>query len=175
MNPPRGNRSIAVAFVTFVASFWFVSSAAALSLGARAPDFDTKQFSAPGGSFKLSRHRGKVVYVDFWASWCGPCKVSFPVLDELAAKYGAEGFLVAGVNQDESPKERDAFLAKFPVKFALLEDDDHDIARSYDVKAMPCGFLVDRKGIVRRVNLGFDASTPARLEADIQLLLKESP
>jgi len=174
----RGNRLTAAplaAFVLALMTLFATSGAAALNLNAKAPDFETKQLTEPGGSFKLSRQLGKVVYVDFWASWCTPCRYSFPILDGLADKYGAQGFMVVGVNQDDSVKDREAFRQKVPVKFALLDDGDHDVAKAFDVKAMPCGYLIDRKGILRRIHLGFDASTPEKLEAEIQLLLKEVP
>lgn len=175
MKSLRGNSLNAASLAALLAALFVMSPAASLELNARAPDFETKVITEPGGNFKLSQQRGKVVYVDFWASWCAPCRVSFPILDALAAKYGAQGFMVVGVNQDESVKDREAFRQKVPVKFALLEDGDHDVAKAFDVKAMPCGYLVDRKGMLRRIHLGFDASTPAKLEAEIQLLLKESP
>jgi cytochrome c biogenesis protein CcmG/thiol:disulfide interchange protein DsbE len=119
--------------------------------------------------------RGKVVYVDFWASWCAPCRVSFPILDALGAKHGAQGFAVVGVNQDDAAKDRDAFMKRVRVKFTLVEDGDHKIAKAYDVKAMPSGYLIDRKGTVRYVHAGFDGSSRDKLETQILQLLKETP
>lgn len=166
-----GNLSLFAALTALFAA----SPAAALQPNAAAPDFQTQQFTEPAGSFKLAQLRGKVVYVDFWASWCAPCRVSFPALDSLGKKYAAQGFVVIGVNQDESPKDRDTFRKRVPVSFALVEDADHKIAKAFDVKAMPSGYVVDRKGVVRFVHHGFDAGTPGKLEAEINQLLKEAP
>ena len=136
-------------------------------------DFRTRILDSSSSPFRFGELRGKVVYVDFWASWCAPCRVSFPVLDSLADKYAAQGFAVVGVNQDESARDRDAFRKKVPVRFTLVEDGGHNIAKLFDVKAMPSGYLIDRKGVLRYVHAGFDATTPQKLESEIMQLLKE--
>lgn len=169
--------------VTSQRSWWFVAlmslavtlPAAAVQPNTAAPEVQTRQFSAPAGHFNLAQLRGKVVYVDFWASWCAPCRVSFPVLDALGRKHAEAGFVVVGVNQDDAAKDRDTFAKRVPVSFALVEDTDHRIAKAFDVKTMPSGYVIDRKGIVRFVHAGFDAATPAILEAEIDRLLKEAP
>jgi cytochrome c biogenesis protein CcmG, thiol:disulfide interchange protein DsbE len=117
---------------------------------------------------------GRVVYVDFWASWCVPCRKSMPVLEALYRKHGAAGFAVVGVNKDVSEEDSRRFLARVPVTFTLVKDADDAIARSFKVKAMPSGYLVDRRGIVRRVHRGFTDETAAELDTEIQSLLGES-
>jgi cytochrome c biogenesis protein CcmG, thiol:disulfide interchange protein DsbE len=117
---------------------------------------------------------GRVVYVDFWASWCVPCRKSMPALEALYRKHGAAGFTVVGVNKDVSDEDARRFLARVPVTFTLVKDADDAIARSFKVKAMPSGYLVDRRGIVRRVHRGFTEDTAAELEKEIQSLLGES-
>jgi thiol-disulfide isomerase/thioredoxin len=127
----------------------------------------------PGKSIALRELRGQVVYVDFWASWCVPCRISMPALDALYAKHRAQGFTVVGVNQDVSLEDARRFLGKVSVSFPLALGGDEAAAKAFDVKAMPSGYLVDRKGIVRRVHRGFTAETAAQLESEIEALLKE--
>lgn len=121
----------------------------------------------------LQSFRGQVLYVDFWASWCVPCRLSMPALDALYRKHGARGFAVVGVNKDNTPADAQRFLQRVPVSFALAHDAQDALARAFDVKAMPSGYLVDRRGVVRRVHRGFTAETAAALEREIEELLKE--
>jgi cytochrome c biogenesis protein CcmG, thiol:disulfide interchange protein DsbE len=117
--------------------------------------------------------RGQVVYVDFWASWCVPCRTSMPVLDSLYRKHRERGFVVVGVNKDVSEADAARFLTRVPVTFPLLTDGGDQFARAFKVKAMPSGYLVDRKGVVRRVHRGFTTETAAGLETEIAGLLEE--
>jgi hypothetical protein len=104
--------------------------------------------------------KGSVVYVDFWASWCVPCRLSMPALEDLYRRNKSRGFAVVGVNKDASIADARRFLAKVPVSFALVQDGADAAARGFDVKAMPSGYLVDRKGLVCLVgyHLRFPAS-----------------
>jgi cytochrome c biogenesis protein CcmG, thiol:disulfide interchange protein DsbE len=171
----QSSNALAARFAACIVGLGLAFPAMALQAGTPAPDFSTKLIAEPASEFKLSQLKGKVVYVDFWASWCAPCRVSFPILDALGAKHGAQGFMVVGVNQDDAAKDRDAFRKRVPVSFALVEDADHKIAKSFDVKAMPSGYLIDRKGVVRYVHAGFDGSSRDKLDAQIVQLLKEAP
>ena len=126
-----------------------------------------------GAPVTMASLKGNVVYVDFWASWCVPCRLSMPTLDELYRKNKARGFAVVGVNKDAAAADARKFLAKVPVTFPLVQDGDDAAARGFDVKAMPSGYLVDRKGVVRVVHRGFTADTRAALEREIDSLLKE--
>jgi thiol-disulfide isomerase/thioredoxin len=146
------------------ASLVFASTvAAAIEAGER----------APAARF-LADERGNVVYVDFWASWCVPCRQSMPVLDALFRKHGSAGLSVVGVNKDVSEEDAKRFLQKVRVSFRLVPDDGDAAAKAFGVKAMPSGYLIDRKGTVRYVHRGFTSETPAALEAQIVKLLGES-
>jgi thiol-disulfide isomerase/thioredoxin len=115
---------------------------------------------------------GKVVLLDFWASWCGPCKASFPVLDELQKKYGARGFSVLAVNVEEGPAKMERFLADHPISFPVLQDARQKLVEAAGVEAMPSSFLIDRDGTIRFVHVGFQIeSTPAELSAEVERLL----
>jgi thiol-disulfide isomerase/thioredoxin len=126
-----------------------------------------------GAPFTLAELKGSVVYVDFWASWCVPCRLSMPALEDLYKRNKSRGFAVVGVNKDASVADARRFLAKVPVSFALVQDGADAAARGFDVKAMPSGYLVDRRGLVRQVHRGFTAETGATLEKEIDSLLKE--
>ena len=145
--------------------------AAAVEVGDTVPTVRGPRLDKPGVT--LPPVRGQVVYVDFWASWCVPCRQSMPILDALYKKHGAAGFTVVGVNKDVTEADARRFLQQVKVEFPLITDDADLIARAFDVKAMPSGYLIDRKGMVRVVHRGFTAETGAALEKEIDSLLKE--
>ena len=147
--------------------------ALALEAGASAPDVASTRLEDPAQSLSLASLRGTVVYVDFWASWCVPCRLSMPALDALYRQNRARGFSVVGVNKDVAAADARRFLAKVPVTFTLVSDSQDALARAFDVKAMPSGYLVDRKGVVRKVHRGFTAETAEALAREVDALLKE--
>ena len=148
---------------------------AALEPGARAPAVEAAPLQPGPARVSLERLRGRVVYVDFWASWCTPCRISMPVLDALARRHAARGFAVVGVNKDASVADADRFLRRVPVGFTLVSDIDDRIARAFGVRAMPSGYLLDRRGVVRHVHRGFTSDTAAVLEREVLELLEEGP
>lgn len=136
----------------------------ALDKGVPAP-----QFTLPGadGEVKLASLQGKVVYVDFWASWCGPCRQSFPWMNEMQAKYGARGLQIVGVNVDATSDEARKFLATTPAKFTIAFDPKGATPRQYGIKGMPSSVLVGADGKVIAEHTGFRDSDRAALEAQI--------
>lgn len=138
-----------------------------------APSLSLATLAEGGAPVTMAGLRGSVVYVDFWASWCVPCRLSMPALDEIYRRNRARGFAVVGVNKDAAPADAQRFLARVPVSFSLVRDPSDAAAKGFDVKAMPSGYLVDRKGVVRQVHRGFTAETRAALEKEIDSLLKE--
>lgn len=125
-----------------------------------------------GGSGKdLQQYKGKVVYVDFWASWCGPCAQSFPFMNQLHKDLHAKGLEIIGVNLDEEPDEAKGFLAKTPAQFTILADASGQCPQDFGVKAMPSSYLIDRDGVVRHVHLGFKGSESAQLRQQVETLL----
>lgn len=119
--------------------------------------------------------RGKVVYVDFWASWCVPCRASFPWLEEMHQKYRDQGLVILGINKDQTPADAGKFLARHPASFPLMRDPGDTLVKGFAVKGMPSAYLVDRKGEIRHVHVGFRQDTTAEIERLLQELLKESP
>ncbi len=145
-------------------------TALALEAGAPAPAFSLP--TAAGKPFKLADARGKVVYLDFWASWCGPCRQSFPWLNAMQAKYGKQGFQVVGINLDKERAEADAFLAQTPAKFLIAFDVVGDSAKDYGIKGMPSSALIGADGKIVFMHSGFRDDQRVELEAKIVAALK---
>ncbi len=123
----------------------------------------------------LDAYAGKVVLVDFWASWCSPCLQSFPWMNGLQQKHGGEGLVILAVNLDQERALADAFLGRTPAQFRVEFDPAGTVARQFDVQAMPTSFLIDRKGKVRVRHAGFKDKHRAEREQQIVQLLKEPP
>jgi cytochrome c biogenesis protein CcmG, thiol:disulfide interchange protein DsbE len=136
--------------------------AMAVDAGQMAPDIDLITGTA---TQKLSSLKGKVVYLDFWASWCGPCRQSFPWMNEMQSKYGAKGFQVVGVNLDAKRADADQFLGNWPAKFTVAFDAKGDTAKRFEVKGMPSSVLIGADGKVLAVHRGFKDEDRAELEA----------
>jgi thiol-disulfide isomerase/thioredoxin len=114
-----------------------------------------------------------VVLVDFWASWCAPCKESFPVLDSLHEELNSEGLEVVAVNVDEDRKSAQAFLAGRSPSLTVLFDPEGRMPEAFKVEGMPSSFLIDREGLVRFRHMGFTTQTRADLRREVSILLKE--
>jgi len=144
------------------------SGASALDKGAAAPAFDL-----PGkdGAVQLAKYQGKLVYVDFWASWCGPCRQSFPWMNEMQAKYGARGLQVVGVNLDAKTDDARRFLAETPARFTIAFDPAGATPRAYGVKGMPSSVLIGPDGKVLYEHAGFKEADRAELEQVIKKAL----
>ncbi len=134
----------------------------AVETGQGAPDVD---LPGAGVAARLSELRGKVVYVDFWASWCGPCKQSFPWMNEMQKKYAAKGLQIVGINVDARREDADAFLKNVPAQFAVAFDTRADAAKRFDVKIMPTAVLIGRDGKVLFLHQGFREQDRSELEA----------
>ncbi|MCB1846629.1 MAG: TlpA family protein disulfide reductase, partial [Halieaceae bacterium] len=128
--------------------------------------------SSPGTE-SLAALRGKVVYLDFWASWCGPCRVSFPQLEQLRQELGPRGFEVLAVNVDEVEPDALRFLAQLPVSYPVVRDGSGATPAAYGILGMPTGYLIDRDGVVRLVHQGYRKSDGEVLRASILELLGE--
>jgi thiol-disulfide isomerase/thioredoxin len=117
--------------------------------------------------------KGKVVLVDFWASWCGPCKQSFPVMEELHKRYVDRGLVIIAINVDENRAKMEDFLKKNAVSFVVLRDANQKLVEKAGITAMPSSFLMDREGKVRFAHTGFrGAETKKQYEEEIESLLK---
>jgi thiol-disulfide isomerase/thioredoxin len=147
-------------------------AAAQLKEGDRLPDLAT--FGLEGEL--PAPLAGRVVLLDFWASWCAPCKASFPALGELQKELGPRGLVVLGVSVDEKRSAYETFLKRHPQPFATVRDASHQLAKTVQVPKMPTSYLIDRRGVVRHVHEGFHGDVTVRqLRAQLIALLDEKP
>lgn len=133
-----------------------------------APDF---KLASAKGMVELSKLKGKVVYVDFWASWCTPCRKSFPWLNEINKKYKDQGLEIIGVNLDKSREPIDEFLAKTPAEFTIAYDPSGGAASEYKVMGMPSTYIIDRAGNIAFTHIGFRDKDKDELEGIVKELL----
>jgi len=139
--------------------------------GAPAPDFTLR--SNGGKNLKLSEHRGEVVMINFWATWCGPCRQEMPELERLYQKYRKAGFVLLGISVDDKPEAARAMARQLKVSFPVLFDDRKQVSRRYDVDAMPSTLLVDRNGVVRFVHRGYRSGVEKQYEEKLRELLRQ--
>lgn len=145
------------------------------SLAANVSESEAPAFSVAAldkGQITLSQFKGRVVYLDFWASWCGPCKQSFPWMNSMQEKFQSHGLEVVAVNLDENVDDANKFLAGTPAKFTVAFDAKGQIPRQYGVKGMPTSYLIDREGKIVYQHMGFNAKDRDFLEQKILETLK---
>ena len=145
-----------------------LAHAAGLDAARVAPAFE---LAGPGGQVALAQFKGKLVYLDFWASWCGPCRQSFPWMNEMQAKYGDKGLRIVGVNVDARSEDARGFLDANPARFTVAFDPQGATPRSYGIKGMPSSVLIDASGKVVFAHTGFREPDRAELEARIKAAL----
>jgi peroxiredoxin len=145
--------------------------AAPVAPGGLAPDFTLRTLDGP--NLRLQEQRGRVVLVNFWATWCGPCRQEMPHLSKLYEKYHASGFVLLGVNVDDDTKNALDVAAKLGLKFPVSLDSDKKVSRLYDLTAMPSTVLIDRDGRVRYVHRGYKDGYENTYDQQIRGLLKE--
>ena len=172
INSRRALRSI-TAVVLLGVSALAIGSSTNLNVPAR--DFTLEQRG--GGSVSLSKLKGQVVMINFWASYCGPCRQEMPLLEQMHAKYKSLGFKLLGVNVDEDVKDAEAWLAKAQVKptFSILLDQKHVVRQQYASygEVMPMSIFIDRKGNIRNVHRGYKTGDEGAYLNQIRALLKE--
>ena len=152
-------------------AFGFAGAAGAASMQGPAPDFTLK--SLTGKNLKLSEMAGNVVLINFWASWCGPCREEMPLLNDLHNKYAPLGFTVLGVNVEEDARNARGFLKNFPVDFPILLDSNNQVSKQYNVIAMPTTVMVDRDGNVRYLHKGYKSGDEKKYIKMVKKLVRE--
>jgi len=138
---------------------------------APAPDFSLR--ARDGGEVRLSSLQGQVVMINFWATWCGPCRQEMPLLEQLQAKYGPLGFTLLGVNVEPDSAAATAWLKGVPVSFPILFDTRNAVAESFGVQGMPSSVFVDRAGRIRHVHRGYKPGDESQYADLIRSLVKE--
>lgn len=143
-------------------------------VGAQAPTW--RDLETVSGAFpaSISALRGRVVLLDFWATWCAPCRIVAPKLGALQARFGAQGLSVLGVSTEEA-QDVASFAQRMPLRYAVAVDKHAETTRSYGVVSLPTLVVIDKRGVVRNVSIGYDPVEDARLEGTVRTLLAESP
>ena len=157
-------------FITF-ALFFFTSVCAAVEVGESAPNCHLSLLSN-AKPVQLA-NPGKVTFIDFWASWCGPCEKSMPFLETINKELKGKDFKLIAVNLDEAKKDADHFLQKHKVNLTIAADPDNECANTYGVSVMPSSYLIDKKGTVRHVLMGFNEQDKKEVRELINKLLAE--
>lgn len=161
-----------VFYAIFIGAVSFIGTGASLASATEsAPDFTLK--STQGDNIRLSEHRGEVLLLNFWASWCGPCRQEMPLLDALQQRYSKLGFNVVGVNVDKDSALASKLLKDIPVTFPVLLDNTGNVSASYNVSAMPTTVLIDRDGNVRYLHKGYKPGYEQDYEQQIKELIRE--
>ncbi len=150
-----------------------VSLSGATGAAPAAPDF--KLANRAGGEITLAELRGQVVMINFWASWCGPCRQEFPALDEMYRKYKPMGFTMVGINVESEKADAERFLGMRPVTFPILFDPQNAVSGSYGVKAMPTTVIVDRQGRLRWQHMAYKPGDEAKYIEQIRAMVREKP
>ncbi len=148
-----------------------LAAGAAPAPNSRAPDFTLH--AADGRNVRLDELRGQVVLVNFWATWCGPCREEMPRLNQLYEKFHKSGFVLLGVNIDDDPNTALTTANKLGVSFPVLLDTDKKVSKLYDLSTMPSTVVIDRDGKVRFLHRGYREGVEAEYDQQIRGLLKE--
>ena len=141
------------------------------TISGKAADFTLK--SNTGKNLRLSDFRGQVVMINFWASWCGPCRQEMPILDQLYKRYGKLGFTLLGVNVEQDSSKANAYLKDIPVSFPILYDTENLTSKLYNVNAMPTTVMVDRNGNMRFIHHGYKPGYEKDYKKQIKALIRE--
>lgn len=148
-----------------------VSAVNAAAISGKAPNFTLKSNS--GKNLKLSEFRGQVVMVNFWASWCAPCRQEMPLLEKMYKKYKPLGFTLLGVNVEEDSRKARSLLKGLKVSFPILFDNTNKVSKLYNVTAMPSTVLIDRNGKMRYLHKGYKPGYEKDYEKQVRKLIRE--
>lgn len=160
-------RAVLLVFASSLA----VQANAAPPIGQAAPDFALRAIS--GENQRLSEHSGEVVLINFWTSWSGPSRQEIPALEDLQAKYQRAGLILLGINLDDDAERAREMVKTLRVSYPVLIDARKEVARSYQVSALPLTLLIDREGVVRFVSESYKPGDEARYAEEVRKLLNE--
>jgi peroxiredoxin len=146
-------------------------NAQALTVGDTAPDFTLKNIQ--GNNLNLAEQRGEIILINFWASWCGPCRKEMPVLQKLQDKYQDLGVQVWGINVEQENQAGKDFLADLDLRFPIFFDQTNALSQNYQVEAMPTTVMIDRDGKVRHVFQGYQDGYEKKYADAINALIRE--
>ena len=168
--PVRSIAGRAIFFISVTILLSGVTTARAVEIGARAPAFELPALGSDA-HVSLDQLKGKVIFVDFWASWCGPCRQSLPQYEKLRTELAQEEFAILAINLDEEAADATAFLKQHPVNYTILRDPAGEVPKAFGLVGMPTSYLIDRDGIVRATHTGFTPEDIDKLRGEIHGLL----
>jgi peroxiredoxin len=182
---PWKYRSFPIIILILGAGWIWISRIPTAAEGAERVSVPTKGFPAPdfalqdpdGSIYELSSLKGKVVLINFWASWCPPCRSEMPAMDEVYSQYQNQGFIILAVNStiQDDPDEAKAFFKEMGLTFPLLLDTDGSVTQTYQVRSLPTSFFIDREGIIQEVIIGGPMAEALMISRIEKLLLPENP
>ena len=159
-------RKISGSLIIILVALFFIKSSYAI-----APTVPNLILHTADGNLSLKNYQGQVVYLDFWASWCGPCRKSFPWMNEMQARYGKQGLIIIAVNVDKDQSLAKQFLKKHPAEFTIAFDPDGLAAKQFKVKGMPSSYLIDRDGHILSSHIGFTQKVSSIMELKIKTVI----
>ena len=162
--PKTMHKILAVLLISFLFPIYTMASKTEV-----APRFVVDGFR--GGEIRLDELDGQVIYLDFWASWCGPCVKSFPFMEELQQTYGDKGLTVIAINMDQERDSAESFLDEYRVTFSIGSDPSGSLAEDFGVIGMPTAFIIDRNGVIRKTHSGFKSKDKKKITEIIEELL----
>jgi thiol-disulfide isomerase/thioredoxin len=165
-------KKLLIIAVTFLMSILSIESNAS-EVGEPAPQF-TLPTLLQDKPTSLQQYKGKVIYLDFWASWCAPCRTSFPLLNKLHQKLKDKGFEVVAINLDEDKANAEKFLKEIPVDFTIVRDSTGEWSDKYVVESMPTSFIIDKQGVIQNIHHGFTSNDINELEQKVVDLLAKN-
>jgi len=169
MNTFKNKLSVTLSIIITITCLSFSSTASAIKVKQTAPDFTLA--SNKGKNIRLKDLRGKVIMINFWATWCAPCRKELPLLNNLYNKYKNKGFVLLGVNIDEKSTLANKMIKELKINFPVLFDKTQTTSEAYDLKAMPSTFIIDKNGIVRFAHYGYKSGYEKKYEKDVKSLL----
>lgn len=164
---PTSSHRRVTRIVVLLAMVWPALAAASAKPAAPPPLAPSFTLASDAGTVSLDSLRGRAVLVDFWASWCGPCRKSFPWLKSMQEKYGAKGLTIVAINVDKDREAADKFLSEFPTPFVVAYDPDGKVAELFHVAAMPSTYVIDLEGRIAYAHRGFEPKKAPEIESHI--------
>jgi peroxiredoxin len=161
----------AIRYLLVTALLGLAGAVNAVGLQDEAPDFTLENLT--GGNMRLEEYRGQVVLINFWASWCGPCRQEMPILDRLHHRYEDTGFAVLGINVEGESAPAQEIVDRTNVTFPILIDDGQKVSELYNLEAMPSTVVVDRDGVVRYIHRGYKPGDEAKYVEVVKQLIRE--
>jgi thiol-disulfide isomerase/thioredoxin len=166
-------RTSVAALVAAVATALLIAVPASNAASGSGPAPQFTLDSRAGSKISLAQYKGQVVMLNFWASWCGPCRQEMPLLENIYKKYNKMGFTLIGVNVEPDSKAAEGFLQQTPVSFPVIYDKDSTVSKAYDVSGMPSTVIIDRKGNIRVLHRGYKPGDENEYLDSIRTLVRE--